>query len=180
MDELLILAKNGDEAAIEQLVSDYKGMIRSLANRFYLVGGDKDDLLQEGMLGFIYAINKYDEDKGAFPAFAELCVLRQILGAVKRDNRVGQKPLYNYVDLETVTEVADLKDSPLEILLHKEIYQRIVRAVDTELTPVERQVIKLFADGYSYDIIAEKLGRSHKSVDGALQRARKKLLEHVD
>ncbi len=180
MEQLLLRAKNGDEQAIEQIVADYKGLVRSLANRFYLVGGDKDDLLQEGMLGLIYAINKYDEEKGAFPSFAQLCVLRQILNAVKRDSGVRQKPLANYVDLDAVAGMTDGINSPLESLLQKEYYEQIVCAAQAQLSPFERQVLKLFSEGYSYDDIAEKIHKSHKSVDGALQRARKKLLEHTN
>lgn len=180
MDELILLAKNGDEAATERLVSDYKGLIRSLANKFYLVGGDKDDLLQEGMLGFIYAVKKYDEDKGAFPAFAELCVLRQILGAVKRSNGANQRPLGERVDLDALSHVADGANNPLETVLQREFFDDVVNAVNTRLTQTERRVITLFAEGYSYDDIADKLGKSHKSVDGALQRARKKLLKHIN
>ncbi len=180
MDRLLADAKKGDEQAIEQLVSDYKGLVRSLSNKFYLVGGDKDDLLQEGMLGVFYAINKYDEEKGSFPAFVQLCVFRQLVAVVKRDNAVKQKALNNYVDLDMVAHIADGEDNPLEKLIEKENFERVLKAAEQNLSPTERRVLALFADGYSYDYIAAKLGKSHKSVDGALQRARKKLLEHID
>ncbi len=178
MEELVKRAKEGDETAIEQLVDNYKGLIRAYANRYYLVGGDKDDLLQEGMLGLFYAVTKYDENKGSFPAFVELCVLRQILDAVKRDNAAKQKPLYNYVDIIALGDMTDGENTPLEQLLQKEFFQRVVQAVNDQLTQFERSVILLFADGFSYDAIAEKTGKSYKAVDGALQRARKKLLEY--
>ncbi len=180
MDQILIDAKNGDERAIEQLVSDYKGLIRSLSNKFYLVGGDKDDLLQEGMLGLFYAINRYDEEKGSFPAFVQLCVFRQILTAIKRDNSVKQKALSNYVELDLVTHIVDGEDGPLESLIKKEYYNHVLKAAEEYLSPIERRVLSLFAEGYSYDDIAARLGKSHKAVDGALQRARKKLIEHTN
>lgn len=180
MEEIIQLAKSGNQGAIEQLVTCYKGLIRSYANKFYLVGGDKDDLLQEGMLGLFYAITYYDEDKGAFPAFVELCVLRQILDAVKRDNSVGQKPLFNYVELDVATNMTDVTHSPLENLLRKEYAEKVARLIKEKLTPYERKVLTLFADGYSYDDIAAMTNKSYKAVDGALQRARKKLLEYKE
>ena len=180
MEEIVKLAKEGNQVAIEQLVTDYKGLIRSYANKFYLVGGDKDDLLQEGMLGLFYAITYYDEDKGAFPAFVELCVLRQILDAVKRDNGAKQKPLSNYVELEAVAKLTDLTHSPLENLLRKEYAEKVARLIKEKLTPYERKVLTLFADGFSYDDIALQTNKSYKAVDGALQRARKKLLEYKE
>lgn len=180
MDKLIKQAKLGDQLAIEQLVNSYKGLIRAYANKFYLVGGDKDDLLQEGMLGLFYAITYYDENKGTFPAFVKLCVLRQILDAVKRDNGVKQKPLYNYVDLDIAKEWTDDSANPLENVLQKEYSVKVAEVINECLSPLERQVLTLFADGYTYDDIAEQTGKSYKAVDGALQRARKKLLEFKD
>lgn len=180
MDEILQKAKNGNQAAIEQLVNSYKGLIRSLANKFYLVGGDKDDLLQEGMLGLFYAITYYDEDKGSFPSFVELCVLRQILDAVKRDNGAKQRALLNYVELDDTLNLYDEANKPLDNLLQKEYYEKVAKVVKEKLTPLERRVLTLFADGYSYDDIADKTNKSYKAVDGALQRARRKLLEYKE
>ena len=180
MEEIIKQAKEGNQAAIEQLVNSYKGLIRSYANKFYLVGGDKDDLLQEGMLGLFYAITYYDEDKGAFPAFVDICVLRQVLDAVKRDNGVRQKPLSNYVELDVAAQLTDSTDSPLENLLQKEYAEKVSRLIKEKLTPSERKVLKLFIDGYSYDDIALKTNKSYKAVDGALQRARRKLLEYKE
>ena len=180
MDEIIIQAKTGNQSAIEQLVSRYKALIRSLANRFYLVGGDKDDLLQEGMLGLFYAINYYDEDKGSFPSFVQLCVLRQILDAVKRDKGVGQIPLSNYVELDIVANSFDALNSPLDNLLRKEYSEKVAQVINEKLTPFEKQVLVFFADGYSYDDIANKTNKSYKAVDGALQRARRKLLSYKE
>ncbi|MCH5156742.1 MAG: sigma-70 family RNA polymerase sigma factor [Clostridiales bacterium] len=180
MEEIIKQAKAGNQVAIEQLVSNYKGLIRSYANKFYLVGGDKDDLLQEGMLGLFYAITNYDENKGAFPSFVELCVLRQLLDAVKRDNGASQKPLSNFVELETVAQLSDSVNSPLENLLQKEYAEKVAQLIKEKLTPFERKVLTLFADGYSYDDIAVHTNKSYKAVDGALQRARRKLLMYKE
>ena len=176
MDNVIQQAKIGSEQAIEQIVSQYKGLIRSYANRFYLVGGDKDDLLQEGMLGLYFAVINYDEEKGSFPAFVELCVLRQILDAVKRDSGAKNKPLSNYVDIDEVRNVIVDSSNPLENLLHKEYAAKVSKIIESNLTPLEKRVLMLFAEGFSYEDISEKLEKSYKAVDGALQRARKKLL----
>ena len=178
MDTIIQEAKRGNPTAIEQLVSDFKGLVRSLANRFYLVGGDKDDLLQEGMLGLIHAINGYDESKGSFPSFVELCVLRQILDAVKRDSAVKQKPLYNYVNLDATKDWTD-GSNPLERLLQKEYAEKVARVIAEKLSPWERKVVTLFSEGYSYEDVAAITGKSVKAVDGALQRARRKLTELI-
>ena len=180
MEEIIKQAKSGNQVAIEQLVTRYKGLIRSYANKYYLVGGDKDDLLQEGMLGLFYAITYYNEDKGAFPSFVELCVLRQVLDAVKRDNGVKQKPLSNYVELDVVAKLSDSTHSPLESLLRKEYAEKVARLIKEKLTPYERKVLTLFADGYSYEDIGTVTNKSYKAVDGALQRARRKLLEYKE
>lgn len=174
--DLIKKAKSGDSVAIEQLVAQYKGLIRTLANRFYLVGGNKDDLLQEGMLGLYFAITNYNQTKGSFPAFAQLCIKRQIVDAVKRDCADKNKPLYNYVDIDSALNLED-DCNPLESLLIKEQAQKVANVIAQNLTSFERTVITLFSQGYTYDDIAEKTNKSYKSVDGALQRARKKLLE---
>lgn len=176
MDKIIEQAKRGNQLAIEQLSNEYKGLIRSYANKFYLVGGDKDDLLQEGMLGLYFAVINYDEEKGSFPAFVELCVLRQILDAVKRDSGAKNKPLSNYVDIDEVRNVIVDSSNPLENLLHKEYAAKVSKIIESNLTPLEKQVLMLFAEGFSYEDISEKLEKSYKAVDGALQRARKKLL----
>ncbi len=179
MDQLIIDAQKGDQFAIEQIVAQYKGLIRCLANRFYLVGGDKDDLLQEGMLGLYYAVTGYDNTKGAFPAFARLCIQRQIFDAIKRDCAEKNKPLYNYVDLDSALDIEDTSN-PLENLVQKEHAQKIAYIINEKLTPFERAVITLFAQGYSYEDISRQTKKSYKAVDGALQRARKKLLEYKE
>lgn len=179
MEETVLRAKNGDEAAIEKIFAQHKGMIRAIANKFYLVGGDKDDLLQEGMMGLYFAILNFDETKGSFPSFVHLCVLRQIVDAVKADSSFRNKALVNYLELNEIGDMPS-DDTPLSDLLKKEFSEKIRNAVDTQLSPVEKQVVKLFVDGYTYDEIAGMLGKSFKSVDGALQRARKKLLQTAE
>ena len=172
------MAKSGDQAAMNQIFDNYKGLIRSIANKFYLVGGDKDDLLQEGMVGLFYAVTNYDENKGSFPSFVQLCVARQIIDVVKRDNSDKNRPLKEHIDISALENTAD-EQTPLGNLLEKEFSAKVSEIMEEKLTVSERQVIKLFAEGYSYEDIAEKLNKTSKAVDGAMQRARKKLLSHL-
>ncbi len=175
MDNLVKRAKLGEESAVEEIVAQYKSLIRAVANKFFLVGGDKDDLLQEGMLGLYFAILNFDESKGNFPSFVKLCVVRQIIDAVKRDSSDRNKALANCLDISIAENLPD-DHTPLQDLLDKEASKKVRDIIETQLTPLERQVVQLFAEGYSYDDIAEKSNVSYKAVDGALQRARKKLL----
>ncbi len=178
--ELALSAKRGDAAAFEQLVKQFKGLVRVTANSYYLADGDHDDLLQEGMLGLFVAINDYDETKGAFPSFAELCVKRRVLDAVRQSETVKLKRLsqtddvaYSLVELSEAENIADDGQGPLESLLSKER----LRACLNALTVMERTVFTMFLQGYSYEDISQAVGKSVKSVDGALQRARKKLAD---
>lgn len=178
--ELALSAKQGNAAAFEQLVKQFKGLVRATANSYYLADGDHDDLLQEGMLGLFVAINDYDEAKGAFPSFAELCVKRRVLDAVRQSETVKLKRLsqtddvsYSLVELSEAENIADDGQGPLESLLSKER----LRACLNALTAMERKVFTMFLQGYSYEDISQAVGKSVKSVDGALQRARKKLAD---
>lgn len=178
--ELALSAKQGNAAAFEQLVKQFKGLVRATANSYYLADGDHDDLLQEGMLGLFVAINDYDEAKGAFPSFAELCVKRRVLDAVRQSETVKLKRLsqnddvsYSLVELSEAENIADDGQGPLESLLSKER----LRACLNALTAMERKVFTMFLQGYSYEDISQTVGKSVKSVDGALQRARKKLAD---
>lgn len=176
MEELLQRAKNGDNQAVTEIMQSYKGLVLSVANRFYLVCGTKDDLLQEGMIGIYNAIKNFDENKGTFPAFVELCVRSQIKTAVTKSLTDKNLPLNDYVDIATLVDV-DGGQNPLDDVLEKEKFDKLFELVSTQLTEREQNVIKLFVQYYSYGEIATALGLSYKSVDGALQSARKKLFK---
>lgn len=178
MEQLILRAKAGDQTAMNEIFDNYKGLIRSIANNFYLVGGDKDDLLQEGMVGLFHAVTNFNENKGSFPAFVKLCVVRQVIDAVKRDNSDKNRPLKEHIDISKLESLTD-ESTPLENLLEKEFSERLSQITKEKLTPTEQRVIKLFSEGYSYDDISEKLQITYKAVDGAMQRARKKLLLHL-
>ena len=116
--------------------------------------------------------------QSSFPSFAKLCVYRQILDAVSRDGNEKNKPLSNYVELNVVEDLPD-SANPLESLLRKEYAAKLNMVIEQHLSPMEQKVIRLFAEGYSYEDISEMLGKTFKAVDGALQRARKKLQNYM-
>ncbi len=156
MDKLISLAKQGDEDALMHIMAQFNNLIRSVTNTYYLVGGDKDDLMQECMVGVVSAVYKYDETKGAFPSFVKLCVLCRVFDALDKDKSSKHKPLYGYVELSTIAELEG-SDNPLDILIDKEVAHNLMVAIDTLLTPAEKEVLMLFVEGYSYKDIADKL-----------------------
>jgi len=176
-DSIILLAKSGDQRAIEEIFGLYKGVIRSIANSYFLVGGDKDDLLQEGMFGLYKAIRDYKPGTTSFMTFAHLCILRQILNAVKRYSANKNKPLDLFVPLdeELIVDLASF-DDPLEQTISHETQVQLHKKIETKLSQLEKKVVLLFIKGYSYEEISQLLGKSTKAIDGALQRARKKLV----
>lgn len=179
VQQLALRAKQGDQQAFEQLAENFKNLVRSVANSYYLVGGNKDDLFQEGLLGLFLAINNYDETKGAFPSFARLCIRNKILDAVNKDQADKNKPLSNYQEISQAESIPDAR-TPLDDVLGKEYAAKVAQAIQTKLSPMERNVSLLFAEGYSYEDIAAKIGKSEKSVGKALERARAKLADVSD
>jgi len=189
-DEALALsAQAGEPDAAELLCERYKDMVRIIARPYFLLGGDRDDLLQEGMIGLYKAIQHYKSGhNAAFRSFAELCVSRQIISAITMAARNKHQPLNSYISLygdpaslsEGSPELIDLlklmtAEDPEETLLHKEAELDLRRKLDALLSPFERQVVELFLSGMSYQQIGEALSCSRKSVDNALQRVKKKL-----
>lgn len=162
--ELLALAREGNDAALEILLDRYRGYARSKAKTYFLPGADREDVVQEGMIGLFKAIRDYDTTKGPFNCFADLCVTRQIHTAVKNANRRKHTSLSAAVSIEVVSySDLDEKGSVAETL------------ADTEL---EHEVLHLYIAGRSYREIAERLGSSLKSIDNALQRVKMKFDRH--
>ena len=188
-DEALALqGQNGDPDASALLCERYKGMVRALARPYFLPGADREDLLQEGMIGLYKAILHYAPGHDAsFRSFAELCIARQLISAVTSAARNKHQPLNSYVSLysnaptesgenQTYLDVLPLTaEDPADALLHKEAEQETRRLLDERLSPFERQVVSLFLSGLSYQQIAQALSCSRKSVDNALQRVRRKM-----
>ena len=186
---LVIAAREGDQNASCELVRRYRGLIRSKARSYFLVGADREDIIQEGMIGLYKAIRDYDPTRQAsFHSFAELCVTRQIITAVKSATRRKHSPLNGYISLSRSTSMEEDGERLLsDILAAKEICdpaEIVISAWETDfirtgmadaLSPFESDVLKLYTNGRSYQEIAESLGRHTKAVDNALQRVKRKM-----
>lgn len=178
-EELAVMSSQGNTEASDCLIDRYKGYVRSLSHARYLIGGDNDDLIQEGMIGLMKAVRDYDRDKGAaFKTFATLCILRQQSTAIEAATRLSHEPLNQSVqltDTEWETAFSIMKRSPEEIVVSREASNEIQDKIKAELSPFENQVLSLYLQERGYREIAEKLGKSPKNIDNAIQRIRKKV-----
>jgi len=193
-DESLVeFARLGSDTAIVVLLTRYRHYARAKARAYFLAGADKEDIVQEGMIGLYKAIRDFDPDQNtAFRAFAELCITRQIITAIKTATRQKHQPLNSYVSLNRplgnnedddrsladsieTREVAD----PAELVISAEEVQTIKAQMGAVLSPFEVEVLEHYIDGRSYQQIADMLGRHVKSIDNALQRIKRKLERHI-
>lgn len=193
-EELISLYRDGNQAAIDFLMDKYKGLVRSKAHSMYILGGDSDDLIQEGMLGLFKAVRDYDSGRDAsFRTFAQLCVTRQLYTAVTASGRQKHIPLNTAVSLsrpsgqegtedgsgreEALVNMleADAASNPEEYLIDRESLADLEEKIDRELSPFEKQVLDLHLTGMGYIEIAHVLNRDGKSTDNALQRIRMKI-----
>ena len=182
------LAQQGDDAALEYLLNKYKNFVRSKARSYFLIGADHEDIVQEGMIGLYKAIRDFKPEKlSSFRAFAELCITRQIITAIKTATRQKHIPLNSYVSLnkpiyddesdrtllDVITEgrVAN----PEDMLISQEDVGLIEDKIGQMLSSLEREVLAAYLDGKSYQEIAQELDRHVKSIDNALQRVKRKL-----
>lgn len=180
--------KEQNNNALDCLIDRYKDMVNIKANKFFMVGSEKEDMLQEGYIGLYKAVKSYNNQmKNSFKTFAGLCIERQMITAVKNSNRQKHIPLNSSVSLnagayddEGDTQVIDVLDTrktgedPLEIITKKEYYSIVETAINTSLSDFEKQVLVHYKNGESYAQIAESLNTKTKSVDTAIQRIRKK------
>ena len=178
-EDLLALLRGGDTACMEVLIERYRGMVKNQARALYLIGGDQEDLIQEGMIGLFKAIRDYSPAKaGSFSSFARLCVTRQHYSAIQASNRQKHTPLNTYVELSPALhegQEGPLEQSPEEFFIAQESMNALGEKLRLQLSGFEKQVLDLYLDGASYQEIAEKLGKKPKAVDNALQRIRKKV-----
>lgn len=185
-EEVIRRYQQGDGEAMDYICQKYKGLVLRQARSMYLVGGETDDLIQEGMLGLFKAIRDFDGQKGVtFFHFAQLCVTRQIAKAVEASNRKKNQPLNSYVSIyagdgeegPTMEEMlaADSVANPEELLIDSENVRLIQQRLHKGLSPLERQVLDLHLQGYDYHAIARMLNRKEKGIDNALQRIRQKV-----
>ena len=192
-EELALLAQQGDEDALEYLLNKYKNFVRSKARSYFLIGADHEDIVQEGMIGLYKAIRDFKPEKlSSFRAFAELCITRQIITAIKTATRQKHIPLNSYVSLnkpiydeesdrtllDVITEgrVAN----PEDMLISQEDVGLIEDRIGQMLSSLEREVLSAYLDGKSYQEIALELDRHVKSIDNALQRVKRKLEKFLD
>ena len=191
-EELALLAKTGDENALEYLLSKYKDLVNGKVNKYFMIGAEKEDIIQEGMIGLYKAIKCYEGNKqNSFKSFANLCVERQLITAIKTSTRQKHMALNSYLSLnmsayddDEDTSLIDVFNSntvedPLDTITKKEYYKFIESKIDKTLSDFEKQVLQRFAAGDSYVKIAEKLDAPVKSVDNAIQRIRKKAIKNI-
>jgi len=182
---------NQNNIALDCLIGRYKDVVSMKANKFFMVGSERDDILQEGYIGLYKAVKSFDSEKqNSFKTFAGLCIERQLITAVKNSNRQKHIPLNSSLSLNasaydededtSVMEVLDMSkgaEDPLDIITKKEYFDLVEKSIDESLSKFERQVLNLYKNGESYAKIAEKLNSKVKSVDTAIQRIRKKALK---
>lgn len=187
-EELLAMIRDGDERALDFLLCKYQNFVKAKAKSYFLIGADKEDIYQEGMIGLFKAIRDYKDDKlASFKVFAELCVTRQIITAVKTATRQKHIPLNTYVSLNkpiydeesdrTLLDIlSGIKVSdPEEMIIDREEMEKLEKKIQEVLSSLEMEVLNSYLDGKSYQEIASDLDRQAKSIDNALQRVKRKL-----
>lgn len=193
-EEIVLMAQqDGDGAALEHLLNKYKNFVRTKARSYFLIGADHEDIVQEGMIGLYKAIRDFREDRlSSFRAFAELCITRQIITAIKTATRQKHIPLNSYISLnrpiyeedsdrtllDVITE--DVPSNPEEMLIDREDLSVIEGRIGSMLSDLEKQVLIRYIEGKSYVEISEEMNRHVKSVDNALQRIKRKLQKFLD
>ena len=186
-EQLVADSRAGDQSAMSELLDRYRRFARAKARSYFLVGGDREDIVQEGMIGLYKAIRDYSADAGAsFLSFAELCITRQILTAIKTATRQKHTPLNTYVSFDRPHEddpghtlgdtiAVEEEADPLAKLVQTDEVAQLRSVFDEVLSELESDVLELYVEGRSYQEIAEQLGRHVKSIDNALQRIKRKL-----
>lgn len=190
-EELIHLIHQEDNHALDFLINKYRSIVQGKAQAYFLIGADREDIVQEGMIGLYKAIRDFDKNKlSSFKAFAELCITRQIITAIKTATRQKHSPLNSYVSLDKpifdkesdstlIDVIAGTKSvNPEELLMNQEKLGDMERKLSELLSGFEKEVLHLYLDGCSYHEISLKINRHEKSIDNALQRVKKKL-EHL-
>jgi len=191
--QLVMRARNGDPKALDELIRRYSGFVRLKASSYFLAGGDAEDLIQEGLIGLYKAVRDFRTDKEtSFRSFAELCVTRQIITAIKTATRFKHAPLNTYVSFSHTPAGQESDgdctlgdalpgpsvDDPSVCVISTEELQSLVFTLGTGLSKLEADALKLYLEGESYEEMAERLGCDTKTIDNALQRVKRKVLSH--
>ncbi|OGO81721.1 MAG: RNA polymerase factor sigma-70 [Clostridiales bacterium GWC2_40_7] len=192
-EEIIQSAKDGDVNSLEYLINKYKSFVRAKARTYFLIGADREDIIQEGMIGLYKAIRDFRGDKlSSFRAFAELCITRQIITAIKTATRQKHIPLNSYVSLNkpifdeesdrTLLDVISEESisDPEEMMINREEFSGIEVKMGEILSGLEWEVLSLYLQGKSYQEVAEELDRHVKSIDNALQRVKRKLEKYLE
>ena len=190
---IVLKANKGDKLALEYIISKYKNFVKAKAKSYFLVGADKEDIIQEGMIGLYKAVRDFDGTKtNSFKCFAEICITRQIITAIKTATRQKHIPLNSYVSLNKpiYDEESDrtllyiiatsIVTDPEELIISKEELKNIENKMNELLSDLELEVLELYLSGKSYQYIANMLNRDVKSIDNALQRVKRKLEKHLE
>lgn len=185
-EQLIRKLREGDSKIMDFILDKYKPLVRKKSNAMYLIGGDTDDLIQEGMIGLFKAIRDYDESKEAsFYHFAELCINRQIYSAIEASNRKKHAPLNSYISFYSESNEdgvavedllgADFLSNPEEVVIAQESQEILLQKLRAKLSKFEQNVLDDYLSGMNYQQIAEKMGKSPKAIDNALQRIKGKM-----
>ena len=193
-EELISCIQGNNKEALDFLLDKYKELVYMKTSKYFIIGAERDDIFQEGMIGLYKAILSFKVDKhNSFKTFANMCIERQLITAIKTSNRQKHMPLNSYLSLstssyeenddneKTLLDVLDNKtaEDPLETLTKKEYYSNVESTIDKSLSSFEKEVLKKFIKGDSYIKIAEELEAPVKSVDNAIQRIRKKAIKNI-
>ena len=190
--QLVMRARNGDQRSLDELIRRYSGFVRLKASSYFLAGGDSEDLIQEGLIGLYKAVRDFSPEKSSFRSFAELCVTRQIITAIKTATRYKHAPLNSYVSFSHTPAGQESDgdctlgdalpgpsvDDPSVCVISTEELQSLVFTLGSGLSKLEADALKLYLEGESYETMAERLGCDTKTIDNALQRVKRKVLAH--
>lgn len=183
-EELIEKLRQGEDDITDYILEKYKPLVRKKTNAMYLIGGETEDLIQEGMIGLFKAIRDYKPDKDAsFYHFAELCINRQLYSALEASNRKKHQPLNSYISLSEQEHpdavaaelLVDKESGPEQTVIEQEVWEEYKKRLAQMLSRMENQVLQYYLDGNHYIQIAEMMGKSPKSIDNALQRIRQKI-----
>ena len=192
-EQIISQIKEGDEQALSFLLEKYKDLVNTKVGKDFIIGAEKEDIIQEGMIGLYKAIKSFDNSKqNTFKTFANLCVERQLITAIKSSNRQKHMPLNSYLSLNTSaydndedgaelieTFETDTIEDPLETIMKKEYFNEIQNTMHKSLSKFEEKVLDRYIQGESYEVIAKRLETPVKSVDNAIQRIRKKAIKNM-
>ena len=192
-EQLISKIREGNEQALTYLLNRYKPLVNHKVSKFFIVGAEKEDIIQEGMIGLYKAIRSFDTEKqNSFKTFANMCVERQLITAIKTSTRQKHQPLNSYVSLNgsaytneedsmELIETFNNKsvEDPLDTMMKEEFYKEVSSTIESSLSKFEKQVLDRFIQGESYEVIAQKVDAPVKSVDNAIQRIRKKAIKKM-